>query len=879
MISLKHIKKDGSMKSFAMILTLVVFCLFCKKGNGQQVAASNLKQDEFITSWLLCGPIHLQKIEDVIEAWNLHFPGYETDYLGQAGGEQHLKVKNGELLKYGKVNLRWKYYQSHEPVINLDLAVSKEEPVLAYAYTEVNAPKDEVLFAAFGTNDGGRLWINGKQIWDHPQKRGVKTDDEMLPVLLHKGKNTILLKVEEKSGSWGFCFRFLPFPVSRLQGSGEPFRMLPLDDGSVKIATQYSDEILSNLISKATFKIVDNKGVEIVNQVFTNNYLRQIPLPAHQFSSYTAQVEMVFKNGEHQNQTIYFNAGKRIEYELFSNAASEYCIALDRQASESEQFGARELQHWIKESSGADIAIIYLDQAPEGKRIVVGFNSLLKEKTGIKEPAANDESFTYLNDGSDIFIYGGKMRGSMYGVFSFLERELGCRWYSAKVSYVPRHSRYIFDQLYHTEKPGIPVRTTDYYGTQDSLWYVRNRMNGGLGYRKQQGGMEAFWGGHTLYPLVPPNEFYDQHPEYFSLVDGKRLRENGQLCLTNPDVLGVVVDRIMKRMRENPEYAVYDVSQNDWQGYCECDKCEALRKKEGGESGIFIWFVNQVAEAIEHDFPTKYIGTFAYGITRKPPKIIHPRKNVVVRLCDIECCFSHDLKSCPTNSSFLEDMKQWSAIAPNLYYWDYVVDFVNYQCPFPNFYALQPNIKTFQQNKAICVFEEGNPFSLGEFSELRSYVITRLLWNPDANFDEVVNDFIYGYYGKAGQYVREYFDYLHQQVKPDTHMTIALKTDDPLFTNEFILKSQEIFVKAEKNAENDEMLRRIEFASLPVLYLKCCNMPYEAFHDGSYDKFNRIGIREKIAQFGVDRDPFGKEFHKRMEDAVKEVQRQQKLKL
>jgi hypothetical protein len=120
-------------------------------------------------------------------------------------------------------------------------------------------------------------------------------------------------------------------------------------------------------------------------------------------------------------------------------------------------------------------------------------------------------------------------------------------------------------------------------------------------------------------------------------------------------------------MHDSPEYLIYDVSQNDWRNPCQCEKCQAIVQKEGSESGLIIWFVNQVAEAVEKEFPDKFIGTLAYQYTRTPPKYIRPRNNVVVRLCSIECCFAHDFKTCPENKSFLDDLQKWATLAPHLY--------------------------------------------------------------------------------------------------------------------------------------------------------------------------------------------------------------------
>lgn len=568
------------------------------------------------------------------------------------------------------------------------------------------------------------------------------------------------------------------------------------------------------------------------------------------------------------------NGDKQNEYILFSDMKTSYRIALDGKASESEQWAAVELQRWLNEISGAYFPIQYLDQPHVGPQIILGYNDTIKKITQETAPADLDESFRYYNSGADIFIYGGKQRGTMYGVMSFLENEFGCRWYTPYVNVIPKREELKFKSYNHAESPGIRVRNDFYFEAFDPLWTARNKMNGRMGYVQQPGGVEAYWAVHTFYPLMPPAEFFDKHPEYYSLKDGKRIAdhaeswsERGQLCLSNPDVLKIITERIKIKMRELPDYLIYDVSQNDWRNPCQCDKCQKIVKQEGSESGIVIWFVNQVAKAVEKEFPDKFIGTLAYQYTRTPPRNIHPRDNVVVRLCSIEACVSHDLKSCPQNQSFMKDMKGWSSIAPHLYIWDYVVNFQTYIMPYPNINVLQSNIKTFQENNTIGIMEQADHQSRGgEFSELKAYLISRLLWNPDCNVEDVINDFMYGYYGRAGKYVRQYFDLLNSKITPETHMHIGLKPGDPIFSDDLVQQSSLIFENAEKIADNDEILRRVEMASLQILYLKCKRTPVITRNDGTYEKFRGIAKREGITHYAEYGETL-ESFHKFVEDA------------
>jgi hypothetical protein len=853
-----------------LILIVLVVLISNAVTKGQQINSPKISEGKWIKSWLLCGPIHLKEPKNEADAWD-HLVGFNTDYLKKFGGEENLKIKVGSKVKYEGGTATWKLWNANDSIIDLCAALSKESPVLAYAYTEVFAEEEKTMFVAFGTNDGGKLWVNGMNIWDYPGQRGVSADNDLIPVFLKKGKNTILLKVEQRGNKWGFCMRFLPFSVKKMAERGQLFRITPKPDGTVALASEYSSPVLERLLKSVTLNIISNQGKTILTETRTSGFCSQLSLNQENYRKYEAKLQIQLQTGETINQELSFFAGKREVYTLFADQKSSYRIAIDAQASESEKWAAKELQHWLKQAGSAELPIQDLSQPFSGPQIIIGYNDVVKAKTGEPKPADLDESFRYFNSGANLFIYGGAMRGSMYGVMAFLENELGCRWYTPEVSVIPEKKTYSFDWLDHSEKPGVRVRNDFYFEAFNPEWAARNRMNGTLGFAesaKQPGGTENYWAVHTFYPLVPPEEFFGKHPEYYSLIDGKRTHDHAQLCLTNPDVLKIIVERIKKRMHDSPEYLIYDVSQNDWRNPCQCEKCQAIVQKEGSESGPIIWFVNQVAEAVEKEFPDKFIGTLAYQYTRTPPKYIRPRNNVVVRLCSIECCFAHDFKTCPENKSFLDDLQKWATLAPHLYIWDYVVNFSHYIMPYPNFNVLQSNIKTLIENNSIGIMEQAAYQSRGgEFSELRAYLISRLLWNPDVNTENAINDFMYGYYGRSGQLVRQYFDLLNSRVTTDTHIHLGLTPEDKLFTDEFINQSYQIFEEAKKVANNDEILHRVEMASLPIFYLKCKRMPVLSRFDGTYDAFCAITKREGITHYAEAGEPQRKAFHQSVETA------------
>jgi len=582
-------------------------------------------------------------------------------------------------------------------------------------------------------------------------------------------------------------------------------------------------------------------------------------------------MKTVLDGGGEQDLTIPFASGRRIEHTLFEAGRSAYRIVLGASASESEKWAASELQHWLQQVGNTVLPIQSEEAAAEGDRvIVVGWNRRAQKILGgeLPPPKVEDESFTYRSIGPAILIWGGKQRGTLYGVMSFLEREMGVRFYTPKVTVSPQKPRYVFTGLGHSEKPGVRVRNDFYYEAFEPIWAARNRVNGAMGFRQQPGGLECYWSVHTFYPLMPPEEFFRDHPEYYSLLDGKRTADHAQLCLANPQVLRIVTERIKQKMRELPEYLIYDVSQNDWSNPCQCPDCQAVVDGEGSQSGPIIQFVNQVADNVKAEFPNKFIGTLAYSYTRKPPKTLKPRDNVVVRFCSIECCFAHDFLNCPENKTFVDDMNRWAAIAPHIYIWDYVVNFGHYTMPYPNFRALQPNLQFFRDHHAIGIMEQAAyQCRGGEFAELRAYLIAKLLWNPEAEVEPILHDFMYGYYGRAGQYVRAYFDLLHARVTPDTHIHLGLQPDDKLFSDEFVRQAEALFDQAEIVADSEEIRQRVEMARLPIMYLKCKRVPAIAKRDGTYARFCEIVKREGVTLYAEAGEPHKQAFHAEVEAA------------
>lgn len=855
------------------LMTAIVFAA-CMQSAGTEVPR-HLEEPtgEFLSTWLLCGPFPLSSPTAENENKE-HLPGFETDFLREFGGQTNPKIKEGLRVPFEGGEAKWVRHVTETPYVNLDTAVSPGEEICAYAYCEVQSARRQACLLALGSNDGARVWINGEQVWDRVEGGQARVDDHLIPVLLRQGVNTLMIKIEERGGTWNFCCRLIPFGSDAIDKDRRVLFQIENSDEGVPVLrclvhkARRGDIIKSAELTATLAREPDevawsghwNGENEMPVRVDTTNYDR-----------YVLTIDAELAGAVRHGVSLGFTAGRRVEHTLFKDGKTDYTIVLDKDASESERWAADELRHWLKEVSGADFPIVSDTSRTRTHEIIVGVNARSRALLGpdFSAPDDVDQSFTYRSIGPRILIWGGRQSGTMYGVLTFLEKEMGCRWYTPRVSVAPKRPAYAFTLLRHAESPGLRVRNVFYYEAFDPLWAARNKSNGLLSWgpiREQPGAVESYWRVHTFNNFVPPTEFFDEHPEYFSLIDGKRKSEHAQPCLSNPEVRRIIVKRALDDIRKDPHHLIYSVSQNDGYGPCECDKCQAIVRHEGSEIGPILLLVNQVAKAAEKEFPDKFIGTLAYVYSRKPPKHMRPRENVVIRLCSFECCRSHSLATCEINKAFLNDIQRWSKIASHLYIWDYVVEFSHYVAPLPNFYTLQPNIRLFRDRGAIGVMPQAAYQSRGgEFAELRAYLISKLLWDPDCDVDSVIDDFMYGYYGRSGQFVRAYFDLLQGRVNPERHIR-QLRPNDPIFTDTFVRQADALFDQAEVVADNPEVRQRVEMARLPVMYVKCNRAPRDAKRDGTYARFKSIVEREEITHFSERGAPAVKAFFEEMDN-------------
>lgn len=348
----------------------------------------------------------------------------------------------------------------------------------------------------------------------------------------------------------------------------------------------------------------------------------------------------------------------------------------------------------------------------------------------------------------------GDKNGVLYGVYNFLEKYAGIRFFTPTLEICPKGEITLPMGEILSHNPAMKARRLTWHCIASSPeWCVKHGINFGVNIPEELGGQRLNYGKLFVHTINILAETTYPYPAYGT-----------NPCVTDPTVLATVIKNVRKALEENPAINILSVSQNDFEGWCHCPNCRKIEEEEGSPAGPLLRFVNAVAEDLEKDYPNVIVDTLAYKYTQTTPKITKPHKNVCIRLCSINCCFTHPLenKDCPRSQKFYNDIVEWGKICDKLHIWDYTTNFHYYISTFPNFGVLHKNMKFFAENNVVSMFPQGNGQGVsGEFGEVRAYLLAKLMWDPymdEETYYRHMDEFLEAYYGAGWQNVRNFID-------------------------------------------------------------------------------------------------------------------------
>ena len=250
---------------------------------------------------------------------------------------------------------------------------------------------------------------------------------------------------------------------------------------------------------------------------------------------------------------------------IIDNGRSDYSIVIPDDADTCIETAAQELQSYLEQISGVRLPCVRRSLSDADAHAI---------RLDASEPDAGPDGFRLLSGGTGLCILGGDSRGTLYGVYTFLEEYLGVRWFTPTLEVVPEQTTVVIDAaLDRTVQPSFSVRRNDCPGTNNA-YRARTKMN------------VSFWsdmpeyGGALTYVLwdvtldkLVPDTLFETHPEYFAQQpDGTRSTDH--VCLSNPDVLTLSIQNARQAILDCKRDAHYlHIGQKDNTNYCRCDAC------------------------------------------------------------------------------------------------------------------------------------------------------------------------------------------------------------------------------------------------------------------------------------------------------------------
>lgn len=467
-----------------------------------------------------------------------------------------------------------------------------------------------------------------------------------------------------------------------------------------------------------------------------------------------------------------------------------------------------------------------------------------------------DDGYSLSIAADNIVISANNAQGVLNGVYGFLEDELECMFVRYDYDYLPSLATIYLDEKQYVSNPDFAWRKVFQKETQYQGWSDKIRLNG-LSSEKENINHHNGWGTwcHNVFSFVNPKTYFDTNPEFYAYYKGERRAEyNGvetQLCLTNPDIYEVIRASMAKMIESNPEAKYWDFSINDNNFYCQCDACASVLEETGSMMGTMLPIINRLAK----DFPDKIISTLAYFHNERVPKGIVCEDNVNITIAPIQTgqLYSYAYGNNAGSKKAKAIIEEWNQVSKSLLIWDYVIDFSHLLMPFPNLDVQADNIRFYKEHNVTAVFHQGSREHGDELANLRTYILSKQLWDMDIDVDKTLSKYLSVTYGSSADYIAQYLDEANRLVKTkaknlDLYDAPNWHAFDYLSTGA-IKGYQELITKALEAADNEVIRKRIEEIELNVVYAKMWETSFDI--KGKKEAFERF--QTLVVEQGITR--------------------------
>lgn len=555
---------------------------------------------------------------------------------------------------------------------------------------------------------------------------------------------------------------------------------------------------------------------------------------------------------------------------LLENGEVKATVVYSEGASESLIAAADFMAATLERMSGSNGVRTAVKKGGEsGFSIYVGraANSALIDLSDV-----NDDGYRLEIKPEGIYIVGKTDDAARNGIYDFLETHLECMYVSPENTYVPIFPTVKLALEEKTVNPTITWRKVYQYESVQNGWYERLKMNGTI-VKEGENSIELYneWGTwcHSSFEFVPPEEYFDEHPEYYAKFLGKRRYQFNvlgrtfptHLCYTNEEVYQIAEAELVKRIEANPEVKFWDFSIMDtYFATCRCKECKKFNKEAGSEMGTLLAFLNRLADSIKDDYPDVYLSTLAYQRVKNPPKNMKCAPNLCINVCAFPGTQSYPYSTeggIKASREFAERVVEWGKICDNILVWDYVVNFTHLKLPFPNFEFQKENLEFYLENNIRFVFHQGSREPMDENAEMRTYLLSRQLWDKDVDLKALAKKYVAVVYGDAAGLVEEYMD-LQNSAMIESGVDLSLYDNPKKHKNGYLApkltdKYLELTEKMLEVAENSDTVnvKAVEMLRVNALYAKMTDASWDyRAKKAAFEEFKALSEKYNFTKSG-----------------------------
>lgn len=510
---------------------------------------------------------------------------------------------------------------------------------------------------------------------------------------------------------------------------------------------------------------------------------------------------------------------------LAENKVARYHIHVGANADAMTLHAASELAADLQQITGGDFQPLSDDAAPQpGPLIVVGRDNRIAGALcrSADFSSLGPDGFVLCTSGENLVIAGATARGTMYGVYWFLDRVLGVKWLAPDATYIPTRPTLRIDAPHERQLPRFAYREVLSVEAQDKAFRAHNLLNGeshGPSFEPSppelddwDHGWLAKGGDATFWELLPRDTYLKEHPDWYA---------GGQLAMMNPDVRRIIAANIVARLKQLPDYrrVWFGVHDMDW-GWDMDAASRAFAAQHGGHaSAPLIDMIDDVAKQVRAAMPGARLAVNAYQWGFTPPTGMSVPDYVLVYPMTIHVDYSTPLNE-GRNAQLGRDIAGWSAIAKNVFVWDHITNFGGFLQPTPNIYPIGASIRWLASLPHVSgYFAEGSWMTPGaEFASLRAWMIARLLWDPQQDAHALVAEYCRDYFGPGAPAIVDYIDLMHAALAASGDV-LAEKTPVgmKMYTPEFVARADRLFDSAERAVTgNPVLLARVRQARMPL---------------------------------------------------------------